>query len=1645
MEVIANKNETLGFGTSIGDQKENVRLEHATAGVLSSSVNVIPIFNDNSTEQSVSVAIAPTFSAVDSYLHLATEEEGPYYGINDYGIQQPGPDPMLLTDDPMSSATEINPQWSRKQGYNSNSIYPTSDGIVIDHGYYKNANLFGKPNTTAVGLVTKEYFTPASFTAEVQIKFTGVVGTLSEVDRPFYFAITDGYYLHDVGFHETFKTDGRKGFSIAGIGLHGYNDDPVTKDAFGLKFSYMDGRFQDMPYAGFEDDTERSWWYDRRGQAYQGSTKGPNFSEREDILNQGQPMDDLTSLAEWHTWRLAYDHEKHELSTYYDKVFLGSAIFKSGVFGAGTKLFIGGSIQGGIKTTIRNFKIYPNKVYRQRIVSLPENGGVFSASVSGVAFNLDRLTDQDSSTLYVAPDPDELTTVRVDFDKSYDIVNYSLQQRQAGGFDEPHPTIFGKNYDVKTADSATVNYGGAYSYINFYPKASNSDFSPVRPTDKRSPTWNSGLSESPTISGISYIEWNFSDYSTGWQEYSDFALYIRELYVYAEEWIDVASGTEDPNDNEVPWSQGRWKNLKQIGSKGALVLSDPRYSEVAYWPTPEYLFKNASYGSSSAELWGQVFQGTYYNPLTESLFSSPSPTHDADEQVRWTSAAQTTGDPFFLWRQFTEEVSLSVISVRTYDFVNKTVPTEFKYQYLKELADPNLEDSWADIPPVTQEYVRQTQDDPDAALRYNEYKKYKITNNDGEYYTNNHLQQVASPSDPGGTGSFQLGGQFFSVLTDVVPLEYRELDRVNNLTISNFRGALIVDLDTPIVTRGVRVVIKNPVVVVDTYAESTRLTVYEFQAWGTSGNGSYTSPVFDTGTSQNTERIVVETINTTTTHTNTYVRSSNIPPKQTYDLGFENWSPLGSLGQPGFSVSTTDTRGMVVSVGDESHFIIDEHFVYNHKTDVWSQPYGTYPAQPIDGPTASDTFDSTDLGSGSIAQLSPDPTVDGRAAIIDNVIYVACEETNLTASDRLMYLDLNEVSPMWSSLPEQRPLDTTNSTMCPYEKRLYFFNKDGPVYFWDTEESAWFFVEDVLPTLGGDRDRVSSVMVGGKIYLFGANNTSDGATSHEVSIFDPVLGTFTSGTPSIMAMRIVQPIVSEDGTIYVLPKVNTRDAHQRYYPAEDRWEVVTSLSWDRGYRAGLTPAYFYFHYDGYIYKVFGGFGGFSRTLVRKNPWQHAKYPDLRDVSWGELATSKSTPWRRVSNLGELMPQERYFQFKVELHSEDWVESPVLNSVRIVTPQTISIPASGTSSVYLKVSATEKETYRLWYAAKRRVSVYDDGYTAPGIGSHFDDDWNILYTESDVPSYWPQPVTASGFYVTHTSVGQPVSADAPRSPCVLEDGVGGYDIWFGLPNITATEGTFSTGPRINYINTDSPKNMSSTSTAQEISFLPALASLEGVWEPSVASASGSDYKMWATVTSYTKPQTKLILGEIQRIVYAESTDKINWTNQQVVISEGEDLVFGHDALSVYRPTVIYENSIYRMWYTCRDVSNIDRILYRESTDGINWGAISLSVDVGFHGTHDSRGASRPHIIRSSDNYYMFYFGYDGDSYVILRAQSPDGLDWVDPVVVMSGFGIEGRLDSEGVDDFFVLLTKDVVTPGVSLTTGKLKIHNEGSGL
>jgi len=105
-----------------------------------------------------------------------------------------------------------------------------------------------------------------------------------------------------------------------------------------------------------------------------------------------------------------------------------------------------------------------------------------------------------------------------------------------------------------------------------------------------------------------------------------------------------------------------------------------------------------------------------------------------------------------------------------------------------------------------------------------------------------------------------------------------------------------------------------------------------------------------------------------------------------------------------------------------------------------------------------------------------------------------------------------------------------------------------------------------------------------------------------------------------------------------------------------------------------------------------------------------------------------------------------------------------------------------------------------------------------------------------------------------------------------------------------------------------------------------------------------------------------------IKYAESDDGIEWRRSGVVCIDFSS----SDEYAISRPSVIKDQSGYKMWYSYR--GSHYSIGYAESFDGINWirKDAEAGIDVSVDGW-DSEMIEYPHVLSHGRKLYMFYNG------------------------------------------------------------------------
>lgn len=145
--------------------------------------------------------------------------------------------------------------------------------------------------------------------------------------------------------------------------------------------------------------------------------------------------------------------------------------------------------------------------------------------------------------------------------------------------------------------------------------------------------------------------------------------------------------------------------------------------------------------------------------------------------------------------------------------------------------------------------------------------------------------------------------------------------------------------------------------------------------------------------------------------------------------------------------------------------------------------------------------------------------------------------------------------------------------------------------------------------------------------------------------------------------------------------------------------------------------------------------------------------------------------------------------------------------------------------------------------------------------------------------------------------------------------------------------------------------------------------------------GDKYKMWYTGQAH----------GYSYIGYAESADGILFERKCAEPILSPQLPW--EGASVMNPCVLYENGIYRMWYSAGETYEPNVLAYAVSKDGIHWdkkcGNPILACDPSHVYEQDRIGGCQ--VVKTDGEYYLFYIGYETiDTARICAAKSYDGV-------------------------------------------------------
>lgn len=163
--------------------------------------------------------------------------------------------------------------------------------------------------------------------------------------------------------------------------------------------------------------------------------------------------------------------------------------------------------------------------------------------------------------------------------------------------------------------------------------------------------------------------------------------------------------------------------------------------------------------------------------------------------------------------------------------------------------------------------------------------------------------------------------------------------------------------------------------------------------------------------------------------------------------------------------------------------------------------------------------------------------------------------------------------------------------------------------------------------------------------------------------------------------------------------------------------------------------------------------------------------------------------------------------------------------------------------------------------------------------------------------------------------------------------------------------------------------------------------------------GSTYKMW--YSGYN--------GSNWRVLYASSSDGLNWANHQMVKDVGDYTPF--DDNHAYTPSVIKDGSTYKMWYGGNGTTphNYWKIIYATSADGINWANHQVVIDKNQEGVYDTSHALLPCVLKENSSYRIWYSGHEGANWRTMFAEGSDGINWANHQMIID-LGTEGYWDT-----------------------------------
>jgi hypothetical protein len=137
------------------------------------------------------------------------------------------------------------------------------------------------------------------------------------------------------------------------------------------------------------------------------------------------------------------------------------------------------------------------------------------------------------------------------------------------------------------------------------------------------------------------------------------------------------------------------------------------------------------------------------------------------------------------------------------------------------------------------------------------------------------------------------------------------------------------------------------------------------------------------------------------------------------------------------------------------------------------------------------------------------------------------------------------------------------------------------------------------------------------------------------------------------------------------------------------------------------------------------------------------------------------------------------------------------------------------------------------------------------------------------------------------------------------------------------------------------------------------------------------------------------GSTGRILYSESTDGKNWSAPIIALNVN---CVSYASTYISNPSVIEEDGMYRMWSVGYNGTNF-RILHSKSEDGVTWSIPTLVLNSGVISAATT-GCHAPFVIKDNGVYKMWFEAINGNTNVVAYTTSLDGITWETPKVIIS---------------------------------------------